>query len=91
MSKEYDCRGHCLNLRQKPLRDEDSGGYLKNTLGYYCTLTDKKCTGAKNGGWIWSDDKLDAEIIERCPSRKTIDDVIIENIKKSDDAYLLER
>lgn len=79
MSKDYDCRMYCLNLKQVPFKDKPEGrtqGYFKDTLGYYCALTDKICIAAKEGIAAWSDNKLDIEVVERCPGRKTLDDVV---------------
>lgn len=83
MSKDYDCRMYCLNLYQMPIGKRKEGTtYNDNCLGYYCKLTDKRCVGSKWGIFVGSDNKLDTKIVERCPGRKTIDDIIIETPDK---------
>lgn len=82
MSKIYDCKGYCLSLQQFEISDkEEKTGCFScalKTSGYYCALTNKRCTGAKKRTFEWLDDKLDLDIVERCPSRKTIDTILQE-------------
>lgn len=79
MAKEYDCRAYCMNMQQKVIEGkypEIEPPHTKGALGYYCSLTNGRCVGAKYGIAIWSNDRIDLKIVRRCPSRQTIDDVV---------------
>ncbi len=66
-TKEY-----CKDLQEGSTMGE---GYDKNS--HYCLLTGKKCVGTND--WTIIGDKLNPDIIERCPgnpSTKTIEDSV---------------
>jgi hypothetical protein len=46
-----------------------------NPKGYYCSITNKHCVAAIAASWIFLSDRLDKDVINRCPSKITIDDV----------------
>jgi len=82
MAHESDCKSYCLNLEYLPRE----GRHLENGenrwgSGYYCTLTNRKCVGAKfpffrSLVFVEVNDIMNPAVVERCPSRKTIDDTL---------------
>lgn len=76
MTEEYDCRGYCANMHLSPINLNPEPGELRYGNGYYCSITHRRCVGAKAGFFIWSHDKINPNILERCPSKKTLDDLL---------------
>ncbi len=77
MSKIYDCRAFCTNMYKSSIKKQmPESGYTNDANGYFCGLTNNRCVGTKEGLTIFSDDRLNVEIVERCPSRKTIDSLM---------------
>lgn len=74
----YEPKVYCLNLVAKwaPIEAPNTSTE-KYFTEYHCKITNKLCVGDKAGFWVWSDNKLDPEIIKRCPSR-TIDALVTE-------------
>lgn len=83
-----DCRGYCLNLY---MDKEDTNMFAEKTNMfvderiYRCSLTERRCVGSKKRKFFRNKvNKLIPEIIGRCPSRKTIEDIL----KKSTEPQL---
>ncbi len=68
MREDFDPQNYCsrLNVRQTP--DGERSPY-RDRYGYYCLQTGNRCVGAIKSSLVL-DDKLNTEIIDRCPCKK---------------------
>ncbi|OGJ12431.1 hypothetical protein A3K82_02730 [Candidatus Pacearchaeota archaeon RBG_19FT_COMBO_34_9] len=75
MKEDISPKNFCLELEERsPGKDEHY--YAECTKGYYCSKTNGRCVGAIKGLTMLSNDRLNVTIVKRCPSRRTIDEVI---------------
>jgi hypothetical protein len=81
--EKYDCRGICLNLVRDSQSPQITYSFLyglrpNDKYGYFCSLTNRRCVGAIENSFLIfvRNDEIDSNVVERCPSRKTIDDAL---------------
>ncbi|MBI5803555.1 hypothetical protein HY448_02620 [Candidatus Pacearchaeota archaeon] len=69
-------KGYCVNMDRRSLPSEK--GVNLSPQGYYCNLTNDLCVASRRTFFDLVSHRVNIGILKRCPSRRTVDDIVKE-------------
>jgi hypothetical protein len=71
-----NCNEFCTNIEEREISRKVGLINYPNILSYFCKITKGYCVGMQDSEYTLPfKDKLDVKTIERCPSRKRVEDL----------------